>query len=71
VKWKSKGKGDWAGQWAMRAGKERRGMGLVGCTRKNREGKRWAGYKRIGPTGRVLKIAFPIFKLIFLFSKLF
>jgi hypothetical protein len=38
---------------------------------KNGEGKRWAGCKRIGPTGRVLKIAFPIFKLIFYFPNWF
>jgi hypothetical protein len=45
-----------------------RSLGLVGCTEKNGEGKRWAGCKRIGPTGRVLKIAFPISKLIFYFA---
>jgi hypothetical protein len=52
-------------------GKERRGLCLVGGVGKNGEGKRWAGSKRIGPTDRVLKIAFTIFKLNFLFSKLF
>jgi hypothetical protein len=38
---------------------------------KNGEGKRWSGCKRIGPTGRVLKIASPILKLIFYFPNCF
>jgi hypothetical protein len=68
--------GDWrrvasSGRGVRLATLIQRGAGSGGLCRGNGEGKRWAGCRRIGPTGRVFKIAFPIFKQIFYFPNYF